>query len=83
MPVGWGDRAGGGARCPAPQQARATVLWALSSALQAARQGCSIPGILALAFMSSVGGGMVTQRPHRVLHLGPGAAPRACAAAGA
>jgi len=37
----------------------ATFLWALSGALLGARKGYAIPGILTVAFVSSVGGGVL------------------------
>jgi uncharacterized membrane protein YeiH len=37
----------------------ATFLWALSGALLGARKGYAIPGILTVAFVSSVGGGLL------------------------
>jgi uncharacterized membrane protein YeiH len=37
----------------------ATFLWALSGALLGARKGYAIPGILTIAFVSSVGGGLL------------------------
>jgi uncharacterized membrane protein YeiH len=37
----------------------ATILWALSGALLAARKGYAIPGILTVAFVSAAGGGLL------------------------
>jgi uncharacterized membrane protein YeiH len=37
----------------------ATFLWAISGALLGARKGYSIPGILTIALVSSVGGGLL------------------------